>query len=42
MTRELFRVNPLLDRAALTAAFAHDGVVQVRDFLTAEAALNIL
>ena len=42
MARELFRINPSLDRAALAAAFARDGVVQVRDVLTPEAASNIL
>lgn len=42
MARELFRINPKLDRAALAAAFARDGVVQVRDVLTAEAASTIL
>ena len=42
MARELFRINPKLERAALAAAFARDGVVQVRDVLTAEAASTIL
>ena len=42
MTSDIFRINPALDRAALAAAFARDGVVQVRDVLTAAAAANIL
>ena len=42
MARELFQINPKLDRAALAAAFARGGVVQVRDVLTAEAASTIL
>lgn len=42
MTRELFRLNPILKRGALAASFARDGVVQVRDVLTAQAASNIL
>ena len=42
MARELFRINPALNQPALAAAFARDGVVQVRDVLTAEAASNIL
>ena len=42
MARELFRINPALDRAASAAAFARDGIVQIRDVLTTEAASNIL
>lgn len=42
MVRELFQINRLLDRAALAATFARDGMVQVRDVLTHEAASNIL
>ena len=41
MTRELFKLNPALDRAALAAAFERDGRMQVRDLLTDEAAEEI-
>jgi Rps23 Pro-64 3,4-dihydroxylase Tpa1-like proline 4-hydroxylase len=41
MIRELFRLNPALDRDALAAAFARDGRVQVRDLLTPETAEEI-
>lgn len=41
MARELFTLNPALDRAALAAAFARDGRVQLRDFLTAGAAREV-
>jgi SM-20-related protein len=41
MTRELFRLNPNLDRDGLAQAFARDGRVQVRDVLTAETAEEI-
>lgn len=37
----LFELNPALDREALAAQFARDGRIQVRDFLTAEAAGNV-
>lgn len=41
MTRELFTLNPTVDRAALARAFARDGRVQVREFLTGRAAHEI-
>lgn len=41
MVRELFTLNPSLDRAALAADFARDGRVQVRDFMTAETAKEV-
>ena len=41
MSRELFRLNPALDRDALAAAFARDGRVQVRDLLTEETAEEV-
>lgn len=41
MTRELFKLNPDLDRDALSQAFARDGRVQVRDVLTPETAEEI-
>jgi Rps23 Pro-64 3,4-dihydroxylase Tpa1-like proline 4-hydroxylase len=41
MTRELFKLNPDLDRDALSQAFARDGRVQVRDVLTSETADEI-
>ena len=41
MSREIFKLNPALDRAALAATFARDGRVQVRDLLTEEAAEEI-
>ena len=41
MPRELFCLNPALDRAALAEAFAVDGRVQIRDFLTPETAEEI-
>ena len=41
MSRELFKLNPALDRDALAAAFARDGRVQVRDLLTEETAEEI-
>jgi Rps23 Pro-64 3,4-dihydroxylase Tpa1-like proline 4-hydroxylase len=37
----LFEINPALDRSALAEAFARDGRVQVRDFLTEPAARTI-
>ena len=37
----LFVLNPALDRAALAAAFAADGRVQIRDVLTPESALAV-
>ena len=37
----LFILNPALDRAALAAAFAADGRVQIRDVLTPESALAV-
>jgi Rps23 Pro-64 3,4-dihydroxylase Tpa1-like proline 4-hydroxylase len=37
----LFEINPALDRAAAAAAFARDGRVQIRDFLTDPAARTI-
>lgn len=41
MARELFTLNPKLDRHSLAADFARDGRVQVRDFLTEETAEEI-
>ena len=41
MARELFTLNPALDRVALAEAFAVDGRVQIRDFLTPETAEEI-
>ncbi len=43
MTEEipLFKINPGLDRAALAATFARDRRVQIRNFLTADAAATI-
>ncbi|MBA2466313.1 MAG: 2OG-Fe(II) oxygenase [Sphingomonas sp.] len=41
MVRELFTLNPNLDRAELAAAFARDGRVQVRDLLTSETAKEV-
>lgn len=41
MTRELFTLNPDLDRAQLAEAFQRDGRVQVRDFLTEQTAEEI-
>ncbi|MCJ2183939.1 2OG-Fe(II) oxygenase [Novosphingobium sp. 1949] len=41
MTLTLFQINPALDRAALRETFLRDSRVQVRDFLTAEAAANV-
>jgi SM-20-related protein len=41
MGRELFTLNPALDRDALANAFASEGRVQVRDFLTDETAEEI-
>ena len=41
MSREIFKLNPALDRDALAAAFARDGRVQVRDLLTEETAEEI-
>jgi Rps23 Pro-64 3,4-dihydroxylase Tpa1-like proline 4-hydroxylase len=41
MARELFTLNPDLDRSSLAATFARDGRVQVRDFLTAETANEV-
>lgn len=38
----LFELNPALDRESLALEFARDGRIQIRDFLTAEAAGNIL
>lgn len=40
-TRTLFALNPALDHAAVAAAFAADGRVQVRDVLTPDAADNL-
>lgn len=37
----LFKINPGLDRAALAATFARDRRVQIRNFLTADAAATI-
>jgi Rps23 Pro-64 3,4-dihydroxylase Tpa1-like proline 4-hydroxylase len=41
MAKELFTLNPDLDRAALAATFARDGRVQVRNFLTDETAKEV-
>lgn len=41
MTRELFAINPDLDRDALAQVFARDGRVQVRDVLTPAAAETV-
>lgn len=41
MARELFRLNPNLDTAALASDFARDGRVQVRDFLTEQTAQEV-
>jgi hypothetical protein len=41
MSRELFKLNPSLDRDALADEFAREGRVQVRDLLTNEAAEEI-
>lgn len=41
MIRELFTLNPGLDREALAAEFAREGRVQVRDLLTPETAEEI-
>ena len=41
MARELFSINPLLDRPALAGRFRRDGRVQVRDVLTPAAAETI-
>jgi Rps23 Pro-64 3,4-dihydroxylase Tpa1-like proline 4-hydroxylase len=41
VTRELFTLNPRLDRKRLAEQFAADGRIQVRDFLTGSAALEI-
>lgn len=41
MARQLFEINPDLDRSALAEAFARDTRVQVRDFLTRETAEEI-
>jgi Rps23 Pro-64 3,4-dihydroxylase Tpa1-like proline 4-hydroxylase len=41
MVKELFTLNPDLDRAALAATFARDGRVQVRSFLTDETAKEV-
>ena len=41
MARELFTLNPNLDRARLAETFARDGRLQVRDFLTGETAEEI-
>ena len=41
MTRELFTLNPRLDRKRLAEQFEADGRIQVRDFLTEAAALEI-
>lgn len=38
---KLFELNPAIDRAGLAGDFARTGRVQVRDFLTEEAARNI-
>lgn len=39
--KQLFAINPELDRAGLAAAFARDGRVQVRDVLTRETATEL-
>jgi Rps23 Pro-64 3,4-dihydroxylase Tpa1-like proline 4-hydroxylase len=41
VTRELFTLNPELDRERLAAEFQEDGRIQVRDFLTHTAAAEI-
>lgn len=41
MARELFSLNPLLDRKALAERFSRDGRVQVRDVLSEAAAVAI-
>lgn len=41
MTRELFKLNDGTDRVALADAFARDGRVQVRDFLTDASAREV-
>jgi Rps23 Pro-64 3,4-dihydroxylase Tpa1-like proline 4-hydroxylase len=41
MSREIFKLNPALDRDALAAAFACYGRVQVRDLLTDETAEEV-
>jgi Rps23 Pro-64 3,4-dihydroxylase Tpa1-like proline 4-hydroxylase len=41
MSRDLFKLNPSLDRDALAEEFAREGRVQVRDLLTDEAAEEI-
>ncbi|MFL6755256.1 MAG: 2OG-Fe(II) oxygenase [Sphingomicrobium sp.] len=41
MGRELFTLNSSLDRVALAQAFARDGRIQVRDFLTDQTAEEI-
>jgi SM-20-related protein len=41
MSREIFKLNPALDRDALAADFARDGRVQVRDLLTKETAEEV-
>jgi Rps23 Pro-64 3,4-dihydroxylase Tpa1-like proline 4-hydroxylase len=41
MARELFTLNPGLDRASHAAAFAQAGRVQIRDFLTADTAKEV-
>lgn len=42
MTRELFTLNPRLDRKRLSQQFGRDGRIQVRDFLTEGAAREVL
>lgn len=41
MAKKLFEINPALDRAALSARFAANTRVQIRDFLTDETAQEI-
>ena len=41
MARELFSLNPSLDRATLAERFHRDGRVQVRDVLTDAAAASV-
>ena len=41
MARELFTLNPKLDRKALADSFARDGRIQVRDLLTEETAQEV-
>ena len=41
MLRELFKLNPSLDRAGLAETFERDGRVQIRDFLTNETAEEV-